>query len=114
MDIDAAPLFEPGSTAHVAGWFHGLKSARPGGPFHDRKEGLHRDIRQFMPCPTMACSPTWPLLLGQHGCYCQRYFFGLSFESRDASAAIRRFASRKFSGLQSSAISTMSSAKQWH
>jgi len=36
-------LFEPGSTAHVAGWFHGLKSARPGGPFHDRKEGLAQD-----------------------------------------------------------------------
>jgi hypothetical protein len=44
----------------------------------------------------------------------ERYFFGFSFESRDPSAAIRRFASRKFSGLQSSAMSTMSSAKQWH
>jgi hypothetical protein len=33
--------------------------------------------------------------------YYHRYLFGFSFESRDASAAIRRFACKKCSGLPS-------------
>src|SRR5262249_46045207 len=39
-----------------------------------------------------------------------QYLFGFNFDRRDWSAAICGFASRKFSGLQSSAMSTISSA----